>query len=1007
MRSGDFLEGIELATLFYNGKFTQTVVGLPEDEQARKQLVGEKLMELLVASLNFAFASTRAFETFDDDIAGNGTVLFHDLASGCIKACLSMNNLEFLFDTVYERFCEANVPGAFLQVLEPYILEERVSDVPPAVMKDLVDYYCSKRWISRLEQIIWHVDPQCLDIDQIVSMCHREGMYEAMMYVWNRNMNDYVSPLVEMLKVIRSVLKQENSRFGVSSHPNQREKVRMASIESGKALEYPDQMEEDSDQRQNAEKLFDYLKMIWTGRTYPDGAPMSSSKANEARSAVYTFVFSGRCVVWPRVGGKLVLTADDDEPTYPYLRLLLRFNTKKFLNALETAFEDPWLNGGEDIMTSTLEEETQGKVISRQIIINTLLDVMGGGQSGNALPVPPPRPKQSFSTSTVQSVKSSPTNTTTDSDSEGLVQLYMFIATNLHKYTTFILLPPTVLHKILVRLAEENNTSTRQERQIAVQNLLTVYTPVNEEEMILYYEDAGFWRVLEDVYQRDRKYGKLVEAYLKDDERRDMVFDCVYRLLDSRSDLNEMKRNEVKNVFMIRISQFVEMDGQKTAKVVDKFFDGKHEEAVRRLEEDREFDDDDSHEIADKHVFLYLRGLLEPYASQENEETGSASRGESSFTTSARISTNVDPRIQERYIELMCRFDPSGVYNYLNTRLDSQVDLKTVQESCEKHGVMDAVVWIMEKSGNMQGALDTMLSVAKEKNSLVLEIIRAHQDDDDRDPQSIWTFEEQGIISSCLIGLSGVLRVGTRLCENSSRRASSSEEEDGSEIESLWFRLLDAYVESSIEVHNALAAAKIPQGLHQHIQSSFKSFVQSILTSLLLSTSPQVSLPRLLLRLIESQTRSDTTFADFRDIFRSMLDTYKYEGKLLEMTNKLFDRDLYRGVQELVRDKARGWRPRRGVCDICSGTILDLTLLQKPLAWDEEDTDQQKSNGDEPKVKDVIVFQCGHAYHRQCLELQQQNGSTTCVICHRGEKPSPSKPETKKEAKGKERERRV
>ncbi|KAI8145911.1 Golgi CORVET complex core vacuolar protein 8-domain-containing protein [Fennellomyces sp. T-0311] len=989
VRAGDFLEGIELATLFYNGRYTQTVVGLPEDEMARKHMVGEKLKELLDASLNYTFSSSRTYDGMADESTNGGAVLFKDLAAGCVKACLSMNNLEYLFDTAYDRFAESDVRGVFLEVLEPYILQDKVSDIPPAVMKDLVQHYCSKRMLTQLEQIIWHVNPQCLDIDQIVSVCHREGLYEAMMYVWNRSMDDYVSPVVEMLKVIRHVIKDESTRLVVPQFTNyyqNGDRTRLTSAESTRTMDMIIDEPEDltSVPRRNAEKLFEYFKLILTGRTFPDGLSMTTAKANEARSAVYSFVFSGRCVVWPRKGGTLVLTADDEdhmtEPTYPYLRLLLRFNTKKFLEALEIAFEDPWLNGGDDILTSTLEEDMQGKVISRQIIVNTLLDVMGGGHAGNGLPMPPPRPKQSISTSTVQSFsnrESSPTNAAADSEGESVVQLYMFIAANLHKYTTFILLPPTTLHNILVRLSEDQDPDTRQERQAAVQNLLTVFKPINPDLMVAYYEDAGFWQVLESVYQREKKYGKLVEANLKDDERRTEVFDTVYRLLDDRSDLNEKKRNEVKSVFMIRISQFVEIDGQKSAEIVEVFFNGKHEEAVRRLEEDQEFDDEEHHDTADQRVFLYLRGLLEPSTAADDEKSIATSR-----VYAPPVIPNVSTSLHERYLELMCRFDPSGVYDYLNTKLVNDVNLDAVLKCCEQYEVIDAVVWIMEKSGNTQAALEKMLSVAKEKVEMILQMIRDHARAD-----SVWTFEEQGIVSSCLIGLNGVLRVGTRLCENSSNSHSAADEYDD-HVESLWFRLLDSYVESSIEVLNALAATTIPQGLQQHIVSSFKSFVQSILTHLLLSTSPQVSLPRLLSRLIESQARGENTFADFRDIFRSMLDTYKYEGKLLEMTNRLFDRDLFKGVEDMVRGKGRGWRPRRGVCDICGDGVLDISLLDQPFAWDLENEENPDDESTVKVDKDVVVFRCSHAYHRRCLETSRQAGAEgkwQCVVCHHGE----------------------
>ncbi|KAI8979992.1 Golgi CORVET complex core vacuolar protein 8-domain-containing protein [Pilobolus umbonatus] len=1012
VQAGDFLESIELATSFYNGIGIQTVIGLPDDDEARKAMVGEKLMDLLLASLNYTFSSNRSYEGMTNEVAGGELIVYQTLARGCIQACLSMNNTDVLFDTVYERFADNDVKGVFLEELEPCIVKDRVPDVPPAIMKALVDHYSKKRLLDQLEQVIWHVNPRCLDIDQIVSMCHREGMYEAMMYVWNKSMFDYVSPVVEMLKVIRSVLREENNET----------------------------------KRHNAEKLFDYLKLILTGRSFPDGATCAATdEASEARSAVYSFVFSGRCVIWPPVGGKLVLTADDDEavsePTYPYLRLLLRFNTKKLLEALEVAFEDPWLNGGEDILSSKFEEEVPGKVISRQIIVNTLLDVMGGGLTGSGLPPPPPRPKQSFSASTVHSFGgnrpspnlhiSVPVNDHHISGStydyisnENIILLYTFIASNFHKYTTFILLPPKTLNKILVRLAEDHDPETRQARQKAVENLLTVYTPTNEEYVISLYEEAGFWKVLEEVYRRDKKYGKLVEAYLKDEEQRDQVFRCVQTLLSSKN-LNERQIEDVKRVFMIRISQFVEIDGQKAAQIVEYFMGGDHKDAIHRLEEDQEFDDDEHHSTVDKRLFSYLRGLLEPYLIEQENDDHNDLLMDPQFP-------HIDAEIQERYIELMCRFDPSGVFNYFNTKLDDGVPLDKIQGICEKHGVMDAVVWIMEKCGDTQGALEKMLEVAKDKNVGILTILKKFKAT--HAPLSI---EELSIINSCIIGLKGVLRVSTRLCESSSRKSNTTyitdleihqeelhpsvpelsiEEEDSSmgedsigneeeysendEVETLWFRLLDAYVEASIEIHNALGneqETKLSKDIYERIVSSYKSYVQSILTSLLLSTSPQISLPRLLLRLIHSQARGETTFADFRDIFLSMLDTYKYEGKLIELTNRLFDRDLFGSLQEMMNKRSKGWRPQRAICEICNANILDLALLQPSFAWGLDDEDCKP-----PVQKRYIVFNCGHGFHVDCLNLQS-GSNQECAVCQHGHSVvQKSKPLSKK-AKGKEK----
>lgn len=1038
VQSGHFLEGIALATSFYNGKSIQTVIGLPDDDFTRQQVVGEKLNELLAASLNYVFSSERLPEHRVNNDSDSD--LFRKLAIACIDACLSMKDLDYLFDTVYERYADAGVNGVFLEVIEPYIITDRLHDLPPGMMKDLVNHYRSEGLLKRVEQIIWHIDPQCLDIDQVVSMCSQEGLYDAMMYVWNRSMNDYVSPVVEMLRVLRRVMNGKARKMGTGINGVDDEAASVETI------------------RRNAEKLFEYLKKVLTGRTYPDAGQMSKGQANDARSAVYAFVFSGRCVVWPRVGGKLILTADEGEgaaePTYPYLRLLLRFDTKRFLEALEVAFDDPWLNGGERF-SSSFDDEMPGKIVSRQLIINTLLDVMGGSAVKDIVVPPSTSPSTSTSSSgsneEIQQVgntfkinKDTAYQVSYTSASihdsilhENIIYLYIFIARNLHKYTTFVLLSPSTLHKILIRLSDERDPRSREERQAAVQYLLTVYTPTDEDKMVLLYEAAGFWHVLEDVYRREKKYGAMVETYLKDTDRRSAVFDCVRGLIDKSSDLTDRQRGEVTRAVLNKIAQFVDIDGQRTADMVQNYFGADHDEIMQRLEEEVDDDDEDG---AERRVFAYLRGLLEPDA---GDDSLTKTAGGVIYVDGRPVvvdsvveqAADVEPRIHERYIELMCKFDPTGVYHYLNTRQDGSYRLENVLKACEHYGVVDAVVWIMERNGNVTGALEKVLEIVRERIGAIVRMVKEHDEAQISGEMLLgeifggakekeskrgrgWTIEEQTVMRNNLVKIRGVLRVGTQLCENSSRRlalannvgvvgmgggpfmsgdellspvfGTNAKTALENESETLWFRLLDTYVEASKNILAVLSGTdkangttdsvvaesasvplslippeldspspsstpsvstvsssspvNVPKSLKSHLVASFKSYVQSILTSLLLSTSsPQVSLPRLLLRLIQSQAHGGTTFADFRDIFLGMLDTYKYEGQLLAMTNRLFEKDLFIGVQSVVQKRNRGWRPRKALCEICNAPFLGIEPVRLPLFMNDTKQDQAPS----------------------------------------------------------------
>ncbi|KAF9967581.1 Vacuolar protein sorting-associated protein 8, partial [Actinomortierella ambigua] len=641
----------------------------------------------------------------------------------------------------------------------------------------------------------------------------------------------------------------------------------------------------------------------------------------------------------------------------------------------------------------------------------------------------------------------------------------------------------------------------------------------------------------------------------------------------------------------------VDIDGEQAALLVHKYLNAEHQVVLRTLHGSK------------PRLFAYLRGLLEPSSLMERraaaEEAARARRAKLAaleahhgpllhsldrFEADIELDDELelygpgdlgveddddpltmigaqaitDPEMHEIYIELMCEYDPTSVYDYLERHQDNCYRLEKVLSICERAGVVDAVVWILERSGNVNGALTKVLEIVQDRIQAVADLVASKPKDRLQDAQ--WSMEEQNTIRASLVRLRGVLNVGKQLCERSSRRArglrkhsttiattttnsaagtptlsppGSSPTNSGTarETETLWFRLLQTFVaasrkmtllvegdkdddedmEAAAEANHAdeapaadtdktdsqavvtarkegaqkrVRGAKTapsgperssgaaalsmienaPQALFANtgvesqtsynvvnqVVNSFKGYVHSILTTLLLSAStPQVSLPSLLRRLIQAQEDAataassaedghgdeasvarDARFADFREIILGMLDTYKYEGQLLEMTNNLFERDLLVGVRQIVKFHAKGWRPRKRNCEICGGAfwgpdvIRDLWVQQQRAAAagiqaalatkvtsDSPDPSvsasassysttastgaivvvpsesgesslsnaspspaqpstvtpssaQEMSAAEKLAGKDLILFRCGHGYHRQCLEME-------------------------------------
>ncbi|KAF9933290.1 Vacuolar protein sorting-associated protein 8 [Linnemannia zychae] len=1055
VKSGDFLEGIALATLFYTGKSVQAaVVGLPEDELTRKQIVGEKIYELLTASLNYTFNPERMLDVDADAAAGGvgaGTVLFHDLAIQAIETCLAMEDQGFLFEDVYERYAEAStlVRGIFLQSLEGYILQDRLTEMPPQVMQAFVKYYSDRGMYKALELCICHTPCHVLEMDQIVDLCQKHQLYNGLIYVWNKSIGDYVSPVVELLRVIKVILKDRQLANGHEENNNEQDQsssYKDESILSRATMDdKPIQLERLSNQ-EIVQKLYGYLADSLLGKSYIDGKKLEDAEAVAAKVSLYSFIFSGRCVMWPPTGGQLILTrdadnADDAEPTYPYLKLFLKHDSEEFLKVIDLAFEDSYLasTNRDFSLVARNGQDGPGRVMSRQLIINTLLEVL--------------TPSTSFST--INDMNGDSNRILDEYTAKDMAHLYSFIARNYAKSPKTLALSPTTLHRILTRLSSDTDPSTREERQVAVQALLRCYSPADETGMMALYTEAGFYRVLEKMYRSQKQYGPMVVTYLKDPERRPRVFEAIQKLLDptrlQRVIITEKQRTDIVKTAMEHIAEIVDIDGEQAALLVHRYLNAEHRSVLETLHGSK------------PRLFAYLRGLLEPSnttASDHPPQTdgdyllGARSKTENGSAQLVGASAITDPEIHEQYIELLCQYDPSGVYDYLERHQDNSYRLEKVLKVCEDASVVDAVVWIMERSGNVGGALSKVLEIVQERIDMLADLVRSKKDGKIQD--MYWSIEEQSNMRASLVRLRGVLNVGKQLCERRSQKVKilshsttlsvQPKPMTESDTETLWFRLLQVFVVASrkmtlligsnrvedeqqySETHRkttsstllienappALFSNSSPESQHSfhvidQLSNNFKGFVQSILATLLLSTStPQVSLPSLLRRLLKSESDNGeemNQFSDFKDIFLGMLDTFKYEGQLLEMTNNLFERDLFLGVQLIAKTRAKGWRPRKGNCEICGGAfwgpniVRELWVQQQraaasaikaALSTNVNSTSESNSEspspapatsteatgtitGDKTKStvdKDLLIFRCGHGYHRQCLEME-------------------------------------
>ncbi|KAG2150383.1 Golgi CORVET complex core vacuolar protein 8-domain-containing protein [Suillus clintonianus] len=815
VEQGDFLSAIELTRTYYTGEAPGNRNGLPEDPEERQTVIADKIHDLMMASSRFTFSEDRMTDGTHASLDGRGvdrTSLFEDLVATCARACIALDDFDFLFEGLFQQYEDAGIHRMFLHQLEPFVLDGSIPLVPPRITQRLVALHEEGGRPDLAERIIWHIEPSCLDINQAINLCRTHQLWDALVYVYTRALRDYVSPIIEFLALIRSLYQNPAPTDTVIK---------------------------------NAYKIYSYLATVLCGQIYPSQEPLEPDEASFAKRDVYSFIFCGHSTTWPAEEGNLVLTSQDEngmEPTYPYARLLLRFDAESFLHCLDMAFEDSYLHESSDM--------------SRLMIVRILLDIMSSE----------------------------------DLSPSGVTFMNIFIARNVPKYPQYLqdFIAPSVLHNVLTALATQPEVETREDRQLAAEYLLSVYTPHDEDRLLQLFEDAGFYRILRSWYRHERHWGPLLTAFLHDPELRpsEMFSGLEEVIVSSIRDNKKQVPGDIINILTTSLDELLQADVLATASLLDKHAPELHETA---LESSRLSDDRDQ--------FIYLNHLVPDSEYDQYSPTSSSP-------------SHINSRLRHRFIRLQCRFAPSGIIDVLK-RLQDGIDWSTALSICEEAGAYDAVIWSMNYRGQPQEALSKADVFEKQ---LTLDLTRTLASPAPGSTDSV---------NKYLNDLQAIGRRGISVCMEHSSTSSAGEVP----LEDIWYQLLSSQIHTVQALSACCSTGKGGDaGLEGEVLSTLRAIVQETFASLVSVSSTQaVSFPRLFKRLVDPAVHSGTTgtpYTEFRAILTGMLESYRTDGDMLIISKRLIDRDVFDSVELYAKEKMRGWTPSCGVCSSCGRTLL-------------------------------------------------------------------------------------
>ncbi|XP_030635850.1 vacuolar protein sorting-associated protein 8 homolog isoform X2 [Chanos chanos] len=504
LKQEKFMEALSLAWSFHENT-AKAVLGLHGDPVKRKGVVADKMVEIL-----FQYVE-RSLKKCPEQ--GKIQVMeqhFQDMLPVIVDYCLLLQRTDLLFNQIYSRLVENSVAkGVFLESLEPYILSERIGCLTAPVMRDLLSYFQENGMMESVEGCLVHMDITNLDIQQVVQMCWENQLYDAMIYVFNSGMNDYISPMEKLFQVIGPPLRE--------GKPLTDEQVVMGN------------------------KLLVYISCCLAGRAYPLG-DIPEDLVPQVKNQVFEFLIRLHTV-----------EATQEEEVYPYIRTLLHFDTREFLNVLALTFED-------------FKNDKQA-LEYQQRIVDILLMVMVDNSD--------------FTPSQVGC-------------------LFTFLARQLAKPDNTLFVNRKLFDQVLEFLCSPDDDSRHTERQQVLLELLQVGGVVQFDEgrLLTLAEKAEFYQICEFMYEKKHLYDKIIDCYLKDPLRKEEIFNYIHNIL-SMPGYSPEEKQSVWHKSVQHVQELVRINPAKLAELATVHFADEIEAIVSSLQEDFL-------------VFQFLRCLLDP-----------------------------------------------------------------------------------------------------------------------------------------------------------------------------------------------------------------------------------------------------------------------------------------------------------------------------------------------------------------------------------------------------------
>ena len=771
---------------------------------------------------------------------------FQMLAGVVLEYCVTTRRLDLLFGPIFQRFQSAGFTSVFLDVLEPYVLNDKLSYIAPETMAYFVQHCKATNGVATVERCLLHLDCTMMDFDNLLHLLRANEMYSALFYVYNQGLNDYITPLEVLLERV------------------------FDEVDAGCLVR---RLQVDGPLQTTFGKLgykaLLYIQTCFKGLAFPvDKQLVDEDRQQSIKRELLSFFMREKFVHSPHFkrGADASAVVGLRGEAYPYARVLLLVDPKAMFdtlslglsltgNSLTTAQSD-----GESLRDWTAINDTSvAKPPDKQLIVNMLSSIVLPAAEGEV------------SSMSIQA----PT----------LIAAFLDFAAQ-YLMDNAVRVDKEIVMKIIARLVDRflasEDREGRQQTQKQMLDLFSAlprnsYDPdealslidkagIHRAALLLHQQVASSWHEdnSKDIELRSIHFKSAIDCYIGDHEEsfRREVFDYV-----KKECAGLMKRDDgyhqvtLRDALSDKLPALVKLDPLQSAQLVAELFVDELDHVVQILQP----------ESGGKSLFKFLRVIVSGDLIQFDPVAGSV--------------LNLTNQHHEIYLALMAKLHPELVYEYLSSHDNYRPE--DCLKLCQKYDIADASAYLLERLGNISSALQLILQTLESRmmnlkrsiRGMGVEVFRKlapRRNLNGRRSNAVT--ELPGTLAKDVENVKRILVVALDLCERNSQ-ANSVRTEHGSQ---LWFNVLDRLMNAK-----GFLRLEKEQPEHATVMGRVLSALLHLTMQRMVSSVPLNDLVRKI-----TADSSGSRLGDMREMIESFIGTYGFELRVFEGAIAAFHQDV-------------------------------------------------------------------------------------------------------------------